>query len=217
MKKNSGRTLPYRRYINENRIYVHGLFESLSPAEPSRNIIKKQKLFGYTKEDFDFIIKPMAEKGAEPVGSMGNDAALAVLSEKPQLLFNYFKQLFAQVTNPPIDSIREDLVMSLITFIGNKGNILEDGAFHARVIELPRPIITNDELKRLRSIREEGFQSAVINISFKNDLEQSLKNIAEIAVAKVKEGCPILILSDKNIEEGYTPIPSLLAGRTVKK
>ncbi len=217
VKKTAARSLPYRRWINENRIYVHGLFESLSPAEPSKNIIKKQKLFGYTKEDFDFIIKPMAEKGAEPVGSMGNDAALAVLSEKPQLLFNYFKQLFAQVTNPPIDSIREDLVMSLITFIGNKGNILEDGAYHARVIELPRPIITNDEFKRLRNIREEGFQSALINISFKNDLEQSLKNIAEIAVAKVKEGCPILILSDKNIEDGYTPIPSLLAVTAVNK
>ena len=217
VKKTAARNLPYRRWIDENRIYVNGLFESLSPAEPSRNIIKKQKLFGYTKEDFDFIIKPMAEKGAEPVGSMGNDAALAVLSEKPQLLFNYFKQLFAQVTNPPIDSIREDLVMSLITFIGNKGNILEDDASHARVIELPRPIITNDELKRLRDIGEEGFKSAVINISFRNDLEQSLKNIAEIAVEKVKEGYPVLILSDKNIEEGYTPIPSLLAVTAVNK
>ena len=217
VKKTAARNLPYRRWIDENRIYVNGLFESLSPAEPSRNIIKKQKLFGYTKEDFDFIIKPMAEKGAEPVGSMGNDAALAVLSEKPQLLFNYFKQLFAQVTNPPIDSIREDLVMSLITFIGNKGNILEDDASHARVIELPRPIITSDELKRLRDIGEEGFKSAVINISFRNDLEQSLKNIAEIAVEKVKEGYPVLILSDKNIEEGYTPIPSLLAVTAVNK
>ncbi len=106
--------------------------------------------------------------------------------------------------------------MSLITFIGNKGNILEDGEHHARVIELPRPIITNDELKRLRNISEEGFKSAV-NISFKNDLEQSLKNIAEKAVAKVKEGCPILILSDKNIEDGYTPTPSLLAATAVNK
>lgn len=217
VKKTVAREMPYRRWINENRIYVHGLFESLLPAEPSNNIIKKQKLFGYTKEDFDFIIKPMAERGAEPVGSMGNDAALAVLSDKPQLLFNYFKQLFAQVTNPPIDSIREDLVMSLVTFIGNQGNILEAGASHARVIELPRPIITNDELKRLRNIREHGFQSAIITISFKNDLEQSLKNIVEIAVARVKEGFPILILSDKNIEDGYTPIPSLLIVTAVNK
>ena len=172
---------------------------------------------GYTKEDFEFILKPMAEKGAEPVGSMGNDAALAVLSEKPQLLFNYFKQLFAQVTNPPIDSIREDLVMSLVTFIGNKGNILEDGPHHARVIELPRPIITSDELSRLKNIREIGFKSAVISMSFKNDLEQALKNIAEIAVEKVKAGYPVLILSDKNLDDEYTPIPSMLAVTAVNK
>ena len=217
VKKLAARNLPYRRWINENRIYVHGLFESLAPAVPSGNMQKQQKLFGYTKEDFEFILKPMAEKGAEPVGSMGNDAALAVLSEKPQLLFNYFKQLFAQVTNPPIDSIREDLVMSLVTFIGNKGNILEDGPHHARVIELPRPIITTDELSRLQNIREEGFKSAIISIAFKNDLEQALKNIAEIAVEKVKAGYPVLILSDKNLDDEYRPIPSMLAVTAVNK
>ena len=124
---------------------------------------------------------------------------------------------YAQVTNPPIDSIREDLVMSLVTFIGNKGNILEDGPHHARVIELPRPIITSDELSRLKNIREIGFKSAVISMSFKNDLEQALKNIAEIAVEKVKAGYPVLILSDKNLDDEYTPIPSMLAVTAVNK
>lgn len=217
VKKVAARLKPYRRWVNENRISVHGLFESISPAEPSGDLINKQKLFGYTKEDFDFIIKPMAEKGAEPVGSMGNDAALAVLSEKPQLLFNYFKQLFAQVTNPPIDSIREDLVMSLVTYIGNKGNILEDGPDYARVIELPRPVLTNDELTRLKNVREDGFKSSVINISFSDNLEKALEEIADKAVMKVKEGYTIIILSDRNTEKGYTPIPSLLAVTAVNK
>lgn len=217
VKKIASRNKPYRRWIEENRIYVHGLFKSLSPAEPTENLLKKQKLFGWTKEDIEFIVKPMAAKGAEPVGSMGNDAALAVLSDKPQLLFNYFKQLFAQVTNPPIDSIREDLVMSLTTFIGNKGNILEDTPEHAKVIELSRPILTVDELKMLMTVREEGFKADVIKMSFKEDMEKELKIIAEQAVEKVKNGSSLIILSDRDIEEGYTPMPSLLASTAVNK
>ena len=129
---------PYRRWVDANRITLSGIFESVPEPIIGENIVQRQKLFGYTAEDLDLILRPMAEKGAEPIGSMGNDAALAVLSEKPQLLYDYFKQLFAQVTNPPIDPIREELVMSLMTYIGNQGNTLIELPEHAHLLKLPR-------------------------------------------------------------------------------
>lgn len=217
VKKLAARNKPYRRWLKDNRIYVHGLFAAVNPAETSGDILYAQKLFGYTKEDVEMIIKPMAEKGLEPVGSMGNDACLAVLSEKPQLLFNYFKQLFAQVTNPPIDPIREELVMSLITYIGNKGNVLTETPEHARVIALPRPILTNEEIHMMRNSRTEGFRAATLEIGFKDDLEKALENLGEASVKNVKEGFNIIILSDRNIADEETPIPSLLATVAVNK
>ncbi len=217
VKKKAARSRPYRRWVDENKISVHGLFASVTPSEYSSDILRRQRLFGYSREDMELIIKPMAEKGQEPVGSMGNDAALAVLSEKPQLLFGYFKQLFAQVTNPPIDPIREDLVMSLITYIGNKGNILAETPEHARLIKLPRPVLTDDEINRLRNVSGEGFKAATLSIGFSSDIQTALDSLCRSATEKVGNGFSILILSDKNLDASETPIPSLLAVAAVNK
>ncbi|MDR2462944.1 MAG: glutamate synthase large subunit [Verrucomicrobiales bacterium] len=217
IKKLAARRQPYRRWVQENRIGVHGLFSSVTPAVPSANLFQRQRLFGYTREELEMLLKPMAETGQEPVGSMGNDAALAVLSEKPQLLFNYFKQLFAQVTNPPIDPIRENLVMSLTTYIGNQGNILAETPQHARVIKLPRPILTDDELERLRRVNQPGFKAVTIPIGFSGDLGAALRQLALTVVAKAEAGCSIIILSDRDLDPTLTPIPSLLATAVVNK
>ncbi|WP_176015193.1 glutamate synthase large subunit [Victivallis sp. Marseille-Q1083] len=211
------RRRPYRRWVEENRISVHGLFSTLTPSEPKADLLERQKLFGYSREDLELILKPMAANGREPIGSMGNDAALAVLSERPQLLFNYFKQLFAQVTNPPIDPIREELVMSLTTYIGNQGNIMIETPEHARLIKLPRPVLTNDELNRLRQVHQSGFQSGTLPLGFANSLAEALDELCNAAISMVKNGKRILILSDRELSSEMAPIPSLLAVAAVNR
>lgn len=217
LKNLIARRKPYRRWVDENRISVHGLFASLAPSEGESELLARQKLFGYSREDMEMIIKPMCANGHEPLGSMGNDAALAVLSERPQLLFNYFKQLFAQVTNPPIDPIREELVMSLTTYLGNRGNILAETPEQARLIRLPRPILTDDELRRLFHVHEDGFEVMVLPLGFKKSLQQALDELAENALAAVESGSRILVLSDRNLAPGVIPIPSLLATAAVNR
>jgi glutamate synthase (NADPH/NADH) large chain len=213
------RARPYRRWIEENRVSMHGLFDSVNPPTVDQtSIIKRQMLFGYTREDINMIIKPMAESGAEPVGSMGNDAALAVLSEKTQLLFSYFKQLFAQVTNPPIDPIREELVMSLTTFIGNSPDILHETPSHAGLIRLKNPILTDEDLLSLRNSQIKSFGATVIPMTFESNVEnpglalkKALDSICSQTEDSIASGKNILILSDRNIPETTIPIPSLLA------
>ncbi len=217
LKNLIARRQPYRRWVEDNKISVHGLFASLAPSEGESELLPKQRLFGYTREDMEMIIKPMCVTGHEPLGSMGNDAALAVLSERPQLLFNYFKQLFAQVTNPPIDPIREELVMSLTTYLGNRGNILAETPEHARLIRLPRPVLTDDELRRLYHVHESGFEIMVLQLGFKKSLQQALDELADNALAAVKSGSRILVLSDRNLAAGVIPIPSLLATAAVNR
>ena len=169
IKNRVARRQPYRRWVEENRISLHGFFDSVeAPLIVEKELIKQLKLFGYTREEINMVIKPMALNGHEATGSMGNDAALAVLSEKPQLLYNYFKQLFAQVTNPPIDPIREELVMSLMTFIGNRSNILEESPQHAHLLKLKSPILTNEDIERLRQSPVSTFKAATIEIGYKN-------------------------------------------------
>ncbi|MDR2105162.1 MAG: glutamate synthase large subunit [Deferribacteraceae bacterium] len=217
VKKIAARKHPYRRWVDENKLTVDGLFTTINPSSVKPDLIRRQRLFSYTKEDLEMILAPMAENGIEPTGSMGNDAALAVLSKEPQILFGYFKQLFAQVTNPPIDPIREELVMSLATYIGNKGNILEETALHAKIIRLERPILTDDEIERIKSIRENGFRAVSIPIAFTDNLQKALDALGEKAVKNVQEGKKILILSDKDLGAGQLPIPSLLAAACVNK
>lgn len=217
IKAHTARRQPYRRWVDENKILLHGLFDSIVPVRVNEEtLLERQMLFGYTREDLNMILKPMAESGHEPTGSMGNDAALAVLSEKPQLLFSYFKQLFAQVTNPPIDSIREELVMSLTTFLGNSGNILKETPQRAQLVKLKNPILTNEDLERLRNSQISTFQSATLKISFpahgnKEELRKAVEKICVDAEECVKSGNSLIVLSDRGIGRENSPIPSLLA------
>jgi glutamate synthase (NADPH/NADH) large chain len=222
IKNMISRRQPYRRWVDENRISMHGLFDSAVPSRVEHDLLRRQMLFGYTREDVNMIIKPMAHSGHEPSGSMGNDAALAVLSEKPQLLYNYFKQLFAQVTNPPIDPIREELVMSLMTYIGNHANTLEEKPGQARLLKLTTPILTDEDLGRLRASTIPSFQSAILYMGYHSSadgktLKPALDELAKQAETAVRNGKNIIILSDKVIGEGQTPIPALLATAAVNR
>src|SRR5512145_748371 len=182
---------PYRQWM-ENKILLADLEpprEILQP--PTRRVLTRQRIFGYTLEDLRILMAPMAQNGEEPVGSMGNDAPLAVLSDKSRSLFDYFHQLFAQVTNPPIDSIREETVMSLVSFVGGEGNILRDGAEHARVIELPQPVLNNEDLERLRWVDRQHFQAKTISICFKAEpgrMQRALDRIRREAEEYVQDG-----------------------------
>ena len=222
IKNRAARRRPYRRWVDENRLTVNGLFTEIRPSDIPNDLLNKQKFFGYSREDLDLIIRCMAETGKEPTGSMGNDAALAVLSDKPQLLFHYFKQLFAQVTNPPIDPIREELVMSLTTYIGNQGNILTETPEHARLIKLSRPILTDDELSRLESVGFNNFKAKILPMEFPlggdgKALEEALGNLAEQAVEAVNAGQKMIVLSDRALHEHMAAIPSLLAVASVNR
>ena len=221
-KNEMARRMPYRRWVEKNKISVRSLFDSISASAEMPDLVGRQRQFGFTQEDVELIVRPMMLKGAEPLGSMGNDAPLAVLSGKAPLLFNYFKQLFAQVTNPPIDPIREELVMSLTTYIGNHPNILEETPEHARLIKMARPVITDEELNRLCNIREAGFPSARLPLQFPEGgdgkaLRETLESLAESAVGLVRSGVRILVLTDRNIGNGYLPVPSLLACSVVNR
>ena len=214
------RRRPYRRWVKENHIPVTGLFTEIVPSrieggESGRETLRRdQRRFGWTLEDVELILRPMAETGHEPVGAMGNDAALACLARKPRMLFDHFHQLFAQVTNPPIDPIREELVMSIMTYIGNQGNILAETPEHARLVKMTRPVLTDDELKRMRHIPD--FPARTLPMFFDGSLKAALDELASNALKAVREGAKILILSDRE-PIGKTRIPSLLAVAAVNK
>ena len=218
------RRRPYRRWVKENHIPVTGLFTEIVPSrigegESAKDaLVAEQRRFGYTLEDIELIIRPMAETGHENVGAMGNDAALACLSKKPRVLFDYFHQLFAQVTNPPIDPIREELVMSIMTYIGNDGNILSETPGHARLVKMTRPVLTDDELRRLRNIPD--FPAKTLPMFFGDDLKAALDALAADALAAAKAGAKILVLSDRKesgVKSPSSRIPSLLAVAAVNK
>ena len=217
MKNAMARKRPYRRWAEENKITVDGLFDSVAPSAVGPRLTERQRFFGWTREDVETILLPMAENGREPTGSMGNDAQPAILSEKPRPLFDYFKQLFAQVTNPPIDPIREELVMSLTTYIGNRGNFLADDAQRAELVKLTRPILTEEDLRRLEQVRSESFGAATLRIFWTDSLEKGLERLENEAVENVRFGRNLLVLSDRDPETGEIPIPSLLAVAAVHR
>ncbi len=217
LKNDAARRQPYRRWAEEGKISVHGLFDSVNPSEVPDHISYRQQLFGWSREDVEILVQPMAETGHEPVGSMGNDASLAVLSEKPQLLYNYFKQLFAQVTNPPIDPIREELVMSLTTYIGNEGNILSDEQAKSKLIKLPRPVLTDEDIRRLSALSDGFFSAVTLPLGWKENLEGALAKLEQDAISHVKNGKNIVILSDRALAGGEMPIPALLAVAAVNR
>ncbi|MDO4550281.1 MAG: glutamate synthase large subunit [Planctomycetia bacterium] len=221
IKNHIARQKPYRRWAEENQIIVNGLFDSVTPSKIKPKLRFRQKLFGWSQEDVELIVREMANTGHEPLGSMGNDAALAVLSEKPQMLFHYFKQLFAQVTNPPIDPIREMLVMSLTTYIGNEGNILKDGPAESdapvqkKIIKLSRPVLTDEDARRIYAVREANMAATTLSLGWKENLEEALKSLQNAAIHEVISGKNILFLSDQNLLPGEIPMPSLLATSAV--
>jgi len=211
------RQQPYRRWLVENKIELKGLLETPGAVKYDSDTLRERlKAFGYTFEDIKQIVAPMANNAQEPVGSMGNDSALAVLSEKPQLLYDYFKQLFAQVTNPPIDPYREQLVMSLMTFIGRERNLLSETPEHCRQLKLAHPILANDDIKYLKKNDLKDFTVASVSMLFeitesKNVLENAIDKLCRDVEDKVNDGYSIIILSDRGIEKEFTAIPSLLA------
>jgi glutamate synthase domain-containing protein 2/glutamate synthase domain-containing protein 1/glutamate synthase domain-containing protein 3 len=208
---------PYGQWLEEGKIELSNLTPPREIKQPPpETVLKRQKLFGYTLEDLKILMSPMVNNGEEALGSMGNDAALAVLSDKSRNLFDYFHQLFAQVTNPPIDKDREEMVMSLTTFVGKEDNLLEETERHCRVIELPHPILTNDDLERLRWVDKHHFQARTIPIVFKatsgeGRMEAALERIQRQASEAVQEGYNVIVLSDKPVDSGHAAIPSLLA------
>jgi glutamate synthase domain-containing protein 2/glutamate synthase domain-containing protein 1/glutamate synthase domain-containing protein 3 len=217
IKAEVSRHRPYRRWVRDNRIELRGLFNPPQiPAEPPEALLAKQHAFGYTEEELKMVIAPMASRGQEAVGSMGNDAALAVLSDRPQLLFAYFKQLFAQVTNPPIDPLREELVMSLMNFIGPERNLLAETPEHVRRLKLPHPILTVEDMVRLRRGRPPDIVTRDIDILMPADadgqaLGRALEGIFEQAERAIAQGATLLVLTDTRMDAAHAPIPALLA------
>ena len=218
LKKDICSQKPYSDWLNKYKIRLEELPEPriMFTHLEHDQVFKYQKAFGYSTEDLDTIIAPMAVDGKEPIGSMGTDVPLAILSDQPQHLSSYFKQLFAQVTNPPIDPIRERLVMSLATFAGNNGNLLIEDPLTCHSVALKHPVLTNYELEKIRSIDTGLFQSKTIQCYFRADgkpgsLKKGLERICEYAVHAVEDGFKVLILQDRAIDSNHAPIPSLLS------
>ena len=213
---------PYGDWLNKYKIRLEELPEPrvMFTHLESDQVFKYQKVFGYTTEDLDDIIAPMALDGKEPIGSMGTDVPLAVLSDEPQHLSSYFKQLFAQVTNPPIDPIREKLVMSLTTFVGNNGNLLEEDPLSCHTVALKHPVLSNFELEKIRSIDTGIFQAKTLQMYYRADgkpdsLKKALDRLCRYAVDAAEDGFEVLILTDRSIDSDHAPIPSLLATAAV--
>ena len=217
IKEKLAKAHPYREWLNENRVQLEKLKSGRHVENGMKDLEQKLVTFGFGQEDIDKTIVPMATAGQEPVAAMGNDTPLAVISDRPQVLFNYFRQQFAQVTNPAIDPIREELVMSLTEYIGAVGtNILTPDASNCKMVRLPQPVLTNTQLDILCNIRYKGFNTKKLSILFEiqkgeEGLRQALDNLCHDAEASVDEGINYIILSDRDIDETHAAIPSLLA------
>ena len=222
LKKNICSQKPYSEWLNKYKIRLEELPEPRVTFTHLHHdqVFKYQKAFGYTTEDLENIIAPMALDGKEPIGSMGTDTPLAILSDQPQHLSHYFKQLFAQVTNPPIDPIREKLVMSLATFAGNNGNLLVEDPLDCHSVALKHPVLGNHELEKIRSIDTGIFQAKTLQTYFRADgkpgsLQKGLDRLCRYAVDAVEDGFEVIILTDRAIDSDHAPIPSLLATAAV--
>ena len=239
IKSRLARLRPWRRWVRENRIEIPGLYNPYGDYVPSlpeeafsqsatnaASLTYRHALFGYTLDDIDVVLGYMASRGTEPTGSMGADIPLAVLDEHPQSLFAYFKQQFSQITNPPIDSIREELVMSLMTFIGYNPNILAEEPGQARLVQLEHPFLSNDDLHRLGELKYADFNSKVLDATFAlpqaedeagSNLSNALDALEYEALEAVREGCKILVVSDRAASAKRLPVPSLLAVAAVNR
>jgi glutamate synthase (ferredoxin) len=208
---------PYQVWLDQDHVLLEDLPEPRHAREPNHDtVLQREQVFGYTFEDLRFLIGPMANDGVQPIGSMGTDTPLAVLSNRPQLLYNYFKQLFAQVTNPPIDPIREENITSTETMLGSEGNLLKPVPESCRMIKLEHPILTDEELEKLRHVDRPNFKAVTLPILFKaaggaKDLENALEKLFAAADKAIAKGVNILILSDRDVNKENAPIPALLA------
>ena len=216
IKKDIVTRKPYRQWVNENMIKLtHLPTPDYIYNANFDTLLIRQRIFGYTKEDLQQVMGPMSVNGQEAIGSMGSDAALAVLSDRPQLLFRYFKQVFAQVTNPPIDPIREELVMELTTYVGPEQNLLAETPLHAHRLELEHPLLSNSQMEKIRNITKGHFKSVTIPLIFnpfvRHNMRERLDQICQEAVEAVKSGISLIILSDKGVDRNCAAIPSLLA------
>ncbi|MDP8981378.1 MAG: glutamate synthase large subunit [Acidobacteriota bacterium] len=221
IKRTLAQRQPYGEWLEKQQITLDHLPEPPRVyAMDAETIVCRQRAFGYTDEDLRILIAAMAANGEEPVGSMGTDTPLACLSDKPQPLFHYFKQMFAQVTNPAIDPIREELVMSLTSYIGTEQNILEETPQHCHTLKLPHPLLTNRDLEKLRRVSTNDLLGCTMPMLFRvskdplesqRELERALTGLCRRASLQIKSGYTLLILSDRGIDEEHAPIPSLLA------
>ena len=218
IKQQIAKGQPYGRWLNENVVHFDDL-PAVSEKQPTANhraTLQKLQAFGYNFEDLRINIGPMAQNGIQPVGSMGTDTPLAVLSDKPQLLYNYFKQLFAQVTNPPIDPIREEIITSTTLTLGSEGNLVDPKPDSCRQLRLSAPILKNSEMEKLRHINRPGIKTVTLPILFKSTegrsgLEGALTELYRCADQAIAGGATILILSDREMDQFHAPIPALLA------
>jgi glutamate synthase (NADPH/NADH) large chain len=232
IKANLARHRPYGEWLKKYRVVLNGtptpnvgkapLRKSESPGkeQDANDLIFKQRAFGYTLEDLDHLIEPMAATGTEPIGSMGNDTPLAVLSEQPQLLFNYFKQQFAQVSNPPLDAIREELVTSLTTWVGRQENIFDETPQTANLLRLDSPILTDATLAQLRDINHGALQAITLSSLFdatagEGELSRAIDRLCREASQAIEDGFTIIIISDRGMDHRQAAIPSLLATASV--
>jgi glutamate synthase (ferredoxin) len=217
IKKNVAMSYPYEEWNRRHIVKLEDLLCEPAKDEPvMADLLQQQKAFGYTFEDITKIVAPMAIEGQDPLGSMGMDSPLAVLSEKPQMLYLYFKQLFAQVTNPPIDGIREEIITSSSMLLGDTGNLLDPDERNSASIALKHPILTNAELATIRNINSETLKTATISILYKvkegdNAMERSLERIFRKVDRAIEDGAKIIILSDRGVCDELAPIPALLA------
>ena len=208
---------PYKKWLNENLLQLTKIPYTNNPIPVETVAFEiRKRLFGYTIEDLKTIINPMGESGAEAISSMGNDTPLAVLSDQPQLLYNYFKQLFAQVTNPPLDGIREEIITDISLAIGSDFNIFDIEPKHCKKLKIQNPVISNEDLDKIRNINHADFKSVTISTLYEiekgvNGLERGLEKCVQATFKAVSEGCNIVILSDRNVSEKMAPIPMLLA------
>ena len=217
LKEQLATAKPYRQWLSTNRIELHTLRSGRKVENKVPDFGRKLRIFGFSREDIERTITPMCVNGAEPTASMGNDTPLAVLSAKPQILFNYFRQQFAQVTNPAIDPIREELVMSLTEYIGAVGmNILLPDESHCKMVRLPHPVVNNTQLDILCNIRYKGFNTVQLPMLFdvkggESALREALQSLCKKAEESVDEGVNYIILTDDGVDENHAAIPSLLA------
>ncbi|MBL6705218.1 MAG: glutamate synthase subunit alpha [Planctomycetaceae bacterium] len=207
---------PYKDWLKEQSLYLEELpKQETAPLYPQKELLSRMQAFGYTSETMQFMLMPMLRESRDPIGSMGNDAALACLSDKPRLPYEYFKQLFAQVTNPPIDSIREDIIMSLECYIGPEGNLLDTTAHQAHRLCVPHPILTNEELAAIRGLDYREWKTQTIDITYPRaegaaGLKPAIDRICGQVTQAIHDGYSLVVLSDRNVSADRVPVSSLL-------